>query len=444
MTHRKTRRRLTGDARRSVWQRVAWLAALMLVVAACGASDDPESADSTTGDTGGGDGGAEITIWFNGETVPADEFAAVEEEHGITVNYDIRGDAILTDMLRMRDAGEDLPDIVEIDSHLTPAFMEAELLEPMTEQIATWEEEDPELYATVPESVWEDGTYDGEIYHMPNKSLVNAIYYNIAMLEEAGVEPPFDTWWDVVDAARAVQEVRPDLPAYFGTGGASHDRMFLWLYNFGVPFDGNVPELTSDQGVDFIDFLQTMFEEEITDPEFQIGQQDESKGAFVAGELPLISEGLNGGPGFMLDDFKYGEDWATTPLPVHEEDGGVNMGAPRGLSFSAGLENPYEASLVIRYLSDPEIAAERYFELESGVVQSLPMLEGERMAEEQPFFTEELLEDFRTMEAQIPVGTNTNAVGEVLIDLIEELTVTGTTDAPADVAARYQEMLGQI
>lgn len=344
----------------------------------------------------------------------------------------------------MRDAGEDLPDLVEIDSHLVPAFLEAELLQPMTEQIATWETEDPDLYGTVPPKVWEDGTYDDEIYHMPNKSLVNAIYYNIAMVEEAGVELPFDTWWDVVEAARAIQAIRPDLPAYFGTGGTSHDRMFLWLYNFGVPFEGNVPQLTSSQGVDFINFLQTMFVEGITDPEFQIGQQDESKGAFVAQELPFISEGLNNGPGFMLEDFVYGEEWATTPLPIHEEDGGTNMGAPRGISLTAGSDLPEESMLVLRYLSDPEIAAERYFELEAGVVQSLPVLDGEQMAEEQPFFTPELLEDFKTLESQIPIGTNTNAVGEVLVNLIEETTVTGTDEAPADVAARYQAMLDEL
>ena len=419
---------------------VASSVVLMLALTACASDDDPGGADD-----GGASGDAvEVTVWFNGETIPEDAFASLEEENNVVVNYDIRGDAILTDMLRMRDAGEELPDLVEIDAHLTPAFMEAGLLDPMTEQIETWEEEDPELYETVPASVWEDGTYDGEIYHMPNKSLVNAIFYNIEMLEEAGVEPPFDTWGDIVDAARAVQKVRPDLTAYFGNGGASHDRMFLWLYNFGVPFDGNIPELTSDQGVEFIDFLQTMFDEGIVDPEFQIGAQDEAKGAFVAGELPLLSEGLNGGPGFMLDDFKYGEDWATTPLPVHEEDGGQDMGAPRGLSLVAGSENPYEASLVMRYLSEPEIAAERYFELESGVVQSIPVLEGEQMAEEQPFFTDELLESFRSLEAQIPPGTNTNAVGEILIDLIEELTVTGTDDSPEEVASRYQSMLSEL
>jgi ABC-type glycerol-3-phosphate transport system substrate-binding protein len=415
--------------------------AVMLLVVGCGGSS---AGDTTTAPAAAAEDGVEVVAWFNGETVPGDQFAALEAD-GVVVSHDIRGDAILTDMLRMRDAGEQLPDLVEIDSHLTPAFMEAGLLASMTEQIATWEEEDPELYATVPASVWEDGTYDGDIYHMPNKSLVDALFYNVAMLEEAGASPPpYDTYWDMLEAARAVQAANPELAAYFATGGASHDRMFRWLYSFGVPFEGNIPNVNTEQGIEMIDWLQTMYEEGITDPEFMINQADEGKGAFVAGELPFIEEGLNGGGGFMLDDYQYGEDWLTAPVPVHEENGGVYIGVPRGWSMSADAANPYEASLVLRYLSDPEIAAERYFELESGVVQSIPVLEGEQMGEAQPFFTEELLEIFRGLEAQIPPGTNTNAVGEVLISMVEELTVTGTEESPEEVAARYQPMFDEL
>ncbi|HSO49914.1 MAG TPA: extracellular solute-binding protein [Acidimicrobiia bacterium] len=421
---------------------IAIMVISMLVLAACngGAGDE-----TTTSAAAGGDGeGVQVVAWFNGETVPADEFASLEAD-GVSASYDIRGDAVLTDMLRMRDAGEQLPDLVEIDSHLTPAFMEAGLLAPMTEQVATWEEEDPELYATVPESVWEDGTYDGDIYHFPNKSLVDALFYNVAMLEEAGATPPpYETYWEMLDAARAVQAANPDLAAYFATGGASHDRMFRWLYAFGVPFEGNIPDVNTEQGIEMIDWLQTMFEEGIVDPEFMINQQDEGKGAFVAGELPFIEEGLNGGGGFMLDDYQYGDDWLTAPVPVHEENGGVYMGVPRGWSMAVDAANPYEASLVLRYLSEPEIAAERYFDLESGVVQSIPVLEGEQMAEAQPFFTAELLEIFTTMEAQIPPGTNTNAVGEVLVNMVEELTVTGTDESPEEVAARYQPMFDEL
>jgi ABC-type glycerol-3-phosphate transport system substrate-binding protein len=164
----------------------------------------------------------------------------------------------------------------------------------------------------------------------------------------------------------------------------------------------------------------------------------------VRGELPFIEEGLNGGGGFMLDDFQYGEAWLTAPYPVHEENGGQYTGVPRGWSMTVDAANPYEASLVLRYLSEPEIAAERYFDLESGVVQSIPVLEGEQMGEAQPFFTEELLGIFRSLEAQIPPGTNTNSVGEILITLLEELTVTGTEETPEEVAGRYQAMLAEL
>lgn len=47
---------------------------------------------------------------------------------------------------------------------------------------------------------------------------------------------------------------------------------------------------------------------------------------------------------------------------------GVSEFVAIDISLVAGTDLSYEASLVLRYLSDPEIAAERYFELESGTV----------------------------------------------------------------------------
>lgn len=416
---------------------MALMAALMLVLAACNGGDEDE---------GGDDGGpVEVTVWFNGESIPADEFGALEEEHNVVVNYDVRGDEIFSDMLRMRDAGEQLPDIVEIDSNLVPAFMEAQLIQPMTEQVEQFEEEEPEVYETVIPKVWEDGTYDGEIYHAPIKNLYDAIYYNVDLLEEAGVEGPFDTWFDVLEAGRQLQETHPDLPAYFGTGGTSADRMFHWLFNFGVPFDGNIPDLTSEQGLAFIDWAQTMFEEGIVDPEFMIGQQDESLGAFVRGDLPILMEGLNGGVAFMdIEGFEYGSGWLTTPMPTHEEDGGQQMGVPRGMSIAAETENPDEAGLVLRYLAGPEIAMERYLERDAAPTMSLPLYGSEELEEAQPYFTEEIQEVFLSLEAQVPPGTNTAAVGDVLITLLEELTVTGTDDSPEEVADRYQAELAEL
>lgn len=418
---------------------VALAAASMLVLGACTGGNGDEG---TGGQNGGGP--VEVTVWFNGETIPADEFAPVEDEHNLVVNYDVRGDEILTDMLRMRDAGEQLPDLIEIDTNLVPAFVEAGLIQPMTEQVERFEEEEPDVYNTVLPATWELGTFDGEIYHGANKALYDAIFYNIDMLEEANVQVPFDSWLDVLDGARRVQETRPGLSAYFGTGGTSHDRIFHWLTNFGVPFDGNVPDVNSEQGIAFIDWLQTMYEEKIVDPTFMIGEQDESLGAFARGDLPILMEGLNGGVAFMLDDFRYGRDWATVPMPTHKQDGGQQMGVPRGLSIASETENPYEASLVMRYLMSPEIAMERYLQRDAAPTMSAPLWESEELEKTQPYFTEELQDIFLSLERQLPQGTNTNAVGEILVALLEEVTVTGTNDTPEEIASRYQPQLDEL
>jgi len=75
---------------------------------------------------------------------------------------------------------------------------------------------------------------------------------------------------------------------------------------------------------------------------------------------------------------------------------------------------------------------------------SFPLFESEELAETQPYFTDELKDIFLSLERQVPPGTNTNAVGEVLIALLEEVTVTGTDDTPEQVADRYQAQLDEL
>ncbi|HWN07807.1 MAG TPA: hypothetical protein VNO50_00730, partial [Pyrinomonadaceae bacterium] len=59
---------------------IAVIAALVLVLAACNGGDDE-------GGEGGDGGPVEVTVWFNGESVPEDEFGQLEEEHNVIVNW---------------------------------------------------------------------------------------------------------------------------------------------------------------------------------------------------------------------------------------------------------------------------------------------------------------------------------------------------------------------
>jgi len=442
---RKTRSRPLGG------RIVALLTILMLIVAACGGdTTDTTAAGGDTATTAGGDGEGlacggpdadpvELTMWFNGETIPPDEFASLKAEHNITVNFDIRGDDILPLTLQMKEAGEPLPDVIEIDTNTVPAYIEAGTIQPMDDIVAQWEEEDPALFADVDPVTWTNGTFDGEIYHMANKGGYDIMYYNIDMVEEAGIELPLETWHDVTDAAIILRDMFPGLSEYFGTGGGSPDRMFYWSYGFGVPYigaEGNIPQLTSPQGIEMIEWLDELFKEGLVNPTNMIGDQDESQGAFIRDDLPLLDEGSNGGISFEEAGFHYGTDYTTSPLPFNE--GGERMAVPRGFSVSSDIPNTCEAGLLIRYMSEPEQVIPRFTVLLSSPIRSKALLDSEELAERLPYFDGEIQAAFAATEQQIPPGTTTLAVGDILKELLDELTVTGTDESAEDLAARYE------
>ena len=447
------------------------LAVIAMIVAACsgGESSDTTAApddgttapdDGTTapddGTTTPGDGEAsacggpdaepvEITFWFNGETIPPDQFASLQEEHNITVNFDIRGDDILPLTLQMREAGEQLPDIIEIDTNTVPAYIEAGVIQPIDDIVAQWQEEDPDLYADSFPVTWTDGTFDGQIYHMANKGGSDMMYYNIAQIEEAGIEVPLETWHDITEAALVLQEAFPGLPEYFGTGGGSPDRMFYWSYGFGVPFigeEGNIPDFRTPQGLEMIEWLRELYDEGIVNPVFMIGDQDESQGAFIRGDLPLLDEGANGGISFDEAGWVYGEDYLTFPLPINE--GGEAMAVPRGFSVVSDTPNKCEAGLVLRYMSEPEQVIPRFTELLSSPIRSYNLLESTEMAERLPYITDEIKQRWADTERQIPPGTTTLEVGTIVKELLDELTVTGTTESAEDLANRYVERMLEL
>jgi ABC-type glycerol-3-phosphate transport system substrate-binding protein len=384
-----------------------------------------------------------LIVWFARDYIPPDQFASLEAEHNIRVTYDVRpGDNMLPTMLEMREVGERLPDLIEDDSLTTPAYIQAELYQPMTEQIARFAEEDPELYETILPSVWADGTFDGEIWHAAWQSSYDIIYYNVALMEEAGVELPFESWWEIHDAAAAVKALYPDMPHVFGTGGTSADLIFYWLTNFGAPFDGAIPDLTSPGGLDAIAWMQAMFADGLMNPAYVIGENDESQGAWMSGGGAILQDGINAGLDYMAaPGITYGETWLTTFAP--NEETGSQMAVPRGWSITSGSEHPYEASLALRYLMDPVNAIPRYLE-GSSTPRSTTVLSSPEVGEAQPYFTDPIKEAFVSVSGQIPPAANTLEVGSVLIDLRDQLLVIGTDEAPEDIAARFQVELDAL
>lgn len=185
---------------------LAVLMSLALVAASCGDDDDTEA-------TGGGDDGAGEETDLSGETIEVaavwtgdeqDNFRQVldlfEEETGATVNFTSTGDDIAA-VLGTAIQGGSPPDVAILPQPgLMQDLAEEGNIQPI-EDIAG--ELVDENYA----DVWRElGSVDGTLYGVWFKaSNKSTFWYNVNVLEDAGVEPPED-WDGLVEAAQTVDD----------------------------------------------------------------------------------------------------------------------------------------------------------------------------------------------------------------------------------------------
>ncbi len=438
---------------------LALLLVLGLVLAACASEggDTSTTAGGGTDTTAGGGtdttaaggeepaGEGDLLVWASRPYyIPPDEFASFTEETGVNVTFDIQSnDDMLQQMLRMQDAGQPLPDILGAeDAFLLETFYDAGLVESHDEIAAQWEAEDPDTYGLLLPLVWdetalEDGTKTG----MSVTANFDILYYNSEWFEEAGVTVPFDSLDAVLDGMRAMKEARPDgipltVQARAGDGVTTLKTV---LAASGTPFDGPIPDLTSEGGLYTINWFLQAAAEGLLPPEAIAWGEDEARGAFISGDAGLILDGFTTAGDFNdVGDFTYPDVWNLTPVPVSE--GGVALNAARTWAVLAGSENPEAAALILRYIAETEnlVAAAG-----NG---SVPMRQTEaiddpRLQEFWPFFTEEVKEAYLN-STPTPVGENAGEVEAVLEQMFGEI-VVGTEKTAEELAAEYQPQLDE-
>ena len=438
---------------------LAFLLVLGLVMAACaseggdtsttaGGGTDTTTGGSTDTTAAGGEepaGEGDLLVWASRDYyIPPDEFASFTEETGVNVTFDIQSnDDMLQQMLRMQDAGQPLPDILGAeDAFLLETFYDAGLVESHDEIAAQWEEEEPDTYGLLLPLVWEETALeDGTKTGMSVTANFDILYYNSEWFEEAGITVPFDSLDAVLDGMRAMKEARPDgipltVQARAGDGVTTLKTV---LAASGTPFDGPIPDLTSEGGIYTINWFLQAAAEELLPPEAIAWGEDEARGAFISGDAGLILDGFTTAGDFNeVGDFTYPDVWNLTPVPVSE--GGVALNAARTWAVLAGSENPEAAALILRYIADTEnlVAAAG-----NG---SVPMRQTEaindpRLQEIWPFFTEEVKEAYLN-STPTPVGENAGEVEAILEQMFGEI-VVGTEKTAEELAAEYQPQLDE-
>lgn len=414
---------------------VATASALSLTLAACGDGDDESE-----------DGKLTLTVWSSREHyVPMDSFKGFMDEHpDINVKVEVHdNDDILQTLLRMKDAGQDPPDIIQDDVGLIATYAQADLIAPLDEQLATWQQEDKASYDEILEPAWRDSTVDGQVFGMSMNAPMDALNYNVSWFEDAGLPVPWEpqTLDEVYDALLKLKDARPDsVPlAVQAKPDEGVTMLKTLLAAAGTEFDGAKPDLTSDASKYILDWFIRAQKDGLLPENAVSWGEAETRGGFLQGKIGILSDSQGAAYDFNESaDFKYPDDWATAVIPRETGKGtsGVTITAAKTWAMTSGTKHPYEASLLLRYIGSSKVQTAAMAELGGSPTRNGVALTSTEVQETYPFFTEALREAFET-SAPAPAGPGSGAVEGVLTDMFGEI-VSGTDLSAAEIAEKYQ------
>ncbi len=128
----------------------------------------------------------------------------VAENPDITVELSAQPYAQYLDQLLISAAGGNAPDVAHIKAEWLPQFIALGVVKDLSPYIA------PEIIADYSESAISAVTVDGELAAIPWFNNTYAIYYNKALLQQAGVTELPTTWDELVAAAYQVSALGTD------------------------------------------------------------------------------------------------------------------------------------------------------------------------------------------------------------------------------------------
>ena len=281
-----------------------------------------------------GDGISDADFWN-------EKLDAFEAEHNCTVNLEILSwsdyaTVIYTGMLS--GAGEG-PDVVYVTE--TYDLIDAGLIAPLDEYIT---DEDREKYVFLDQGAYNS---DGQLCTWPMMAgNPCVIFYNMDMLEAAGITELPTTWDEFYDVCVALKEANPDvwpfIQSWGATNGVSAMLASFWPFFFQaggevLDAEGNL-NLDSEATLEVLSFINKMKENGIFDE--SIVTMDDPNGKFVNGEAAII---ING----------------TGNAATYTEQG-INWQCSLGLEGSAGLATNFsvDSLAVASYCENKPLAAE--------------------------------------------------------------------------------------
>jgi len=276
----------------------------------------------------------------------------------------------------------------------------------------------------------DQGLYDGEQYGLPIVvGGARVVFYNNALLSEAGITSPPETWDDLVDAALQVEQNTDatGLAMAWGEGGigvmAENYVNFLWQAGGElVNEDGTAAAFNSEEGLKAAQFISDLrFEHGLLAENTTAMNRAELQAAFAAGEVAFAFGNDGDAPAYQ----EAGLDIGAVVLTDEEQ---YSFVATDVLVMAESSKNKELATeLALFMLSGPSMDS-------FNTVASYPPISSEQTSDVNPLFA-----DLYSTEAEIlrqyPAVPNSSVVYTSLYENLQQMLLGQKTAQEALAAA---------
>ncbi|MEJ6393477.1 sugar ABC transporter substrate-binding protein [Gymnodinialimonas sp. 2305UL16-5] len=292
-------------------------------------------------------------------------------------------------------AGGDIPDVVEMPDTWAALYAGSDRLVDLSEHVAGWEHGETLTQRTV-----EMGSQSGGFNMIPYGFYLRAMFYNRALLEEAGVAEPPRTMEEFAAAAAAVSELdgRSGYCLRGGPGGTNGWIMMAAVMNGTNEFfteDGQ-SRINEPGSVDGIQFLLDLYQNGHAPRDSVNWGFNEIVAGFYSGQCAFLDQDPDAL--IAIAERMDPEDFAVIPMPVGPSGEAFPTIGFAGWSIFNTTEHEDEAFDLIAALSSPE--ANSVWAQRVGVI---PIHQG---ADQDPFFqTDQFAGWFQTLNGEEYVPT---------------------------------------
>jgi multiple sugar transport system substrate-binding protein len=208
-------------------------------------------------------------------------------------------------------------------------------------------------------SVWSAVNYQGKPYALPHHTDTFALFYNIDMLEKAGVSVPTSldqawTWDRFIQVARLIKEkaIAPYPFAMSWQNGAVH-RWMIYLYQHGGQLLNNdltAPQINTPQGIGTIAWTQNWFKEGLVPPSTSVKSAEPVQNLFANGTIAMMLNGNWQIPfvNQQMTKFKWGVTYLPRDVAMADDLGGTCM------AISRDSKSPEAAADFLKFLVNEE------------------------------------------------------------------------------------------